>query len=81
MIHEIPFPGLLRELKEWSDDHSKRLFRDKVIRVYTKCLFRNHIQLAARIAEKYRKELTSVFRSDMSIAQNYSLFVANLYKK
>ena len=80
-IERIPFKNLLSELQEWSDDHSKKLFRDKVIRIYTKCLKRNKILLATKIAEKYRKELTSELRSDMSVAANYALFAANLMKR
>ena len=81
MIHEIPLPGLLKELQEWSEDHSKKLFREKIIRVYMKCLKTNRIKLAVRIAEKYRKELTSTLRSDLSMADNYTLFINNLFKK
>lgn len=79
--NDIPFPGLLNELIEWSEDHSKKLFRSKIIRIYTKCLFRNKLQLAVKIATKYRKELTNELRSDMSIAMQYSLFAHNITKK
>lgn len=78
---QISFNNLLSELQEWSDDHSKKLFRDKVIRIYTKCLTRNKILLATNIAEKYRKELTTELRSDMDVATNYALFAANLMKR
>jgi len=80
MTHKIQIQGLLSELQEWSNDHSKKLFRDKVIRVYTKCLIKNKILLAIKIAEKYRKELTTELRSDMEIADNYALFAANITK-
>jgi hypothetical protein len=65
-------------MQEWADDHSKQLFRDKVIRIYTKCLTRNKILLATKISEKYRKELTTELRSDMAIATNYALFAAKV---
>lgn len=80
-IDRIDFKGLLSEMQEWADDHSKKLFRDKVIRIYTKCLTRNKILLATRIAEKYRKELTTELRSDMEIATNYALFAAKVMRQ
>lgn len=80
-IDKIPFQGILREMQEWSEDHSKKIFREKVIKVYMKCLRFNKIKLATKIAEKYRKELTETLRSDLSIAMNYSLFAANIYRK
>ena len=77
-IDKIPIEGLLTEMQEWADDHSKKIFREKVIRVYIKCLRRNKILLATKISEKYRYELTRTLRSDLSIAANYSLFANNL---
>jgi hypothetical protein len=79
-IDKIPFDGLIYEMNEWTKDHSKKLFRQRVIRIYTKCLVRNKILLATKIAEKYRKELTSELRSDMAIAANFALFANNLFK-
>lgn len=79
-IDKIYFPGLLEEMREASVDYSKKNFKQKVIRVYIKCLKTNRIPLAARIAEKYRKELTEPLRSDMPISMQYSLFAANILK-
>jgi hypothetical protein len=78
--YDIPFKGLISEISEWADDYSKKIFRDKVFRVYIKCLTANKILLATKIYEKYRKELTSTLRSDLSISMQYSLFVQNLFK-
>lgn len=78
MIDKIYLPGLLQEMLDASEDYSKKFFRQKVIRIYSKCLRSHRIHLAVKIAEKYRKELTSDLRSDLSIAQQYALFAANI---
>lgn len=78
MIYEISLPGLLSEMQEWSEDYSKKMFRQKVIRIYMKCLKLNKVNLAVKIAEKHRKALTEPLRSDMSIANKYAIFAANI---
>lgn len=80
-IHRINSTGLLQELMDWSEDYSKKIFRSKVQRIYTKCLIRNKILLATKIAAKYRTELTETLRSDMSIACQYALFASRVIQK
>lgn len=70
--------GFLNELKEWSDDRSKKLFRNKVQMIYFKCLRRNRIKTAVRIADKYKKELAETLRSDLSIAMRHALFTNSI---
>lgn len=79
-IDRIYVQGFIKELQEWADDHSKKMFRAKVLRVYLKCARAGKIKLAVRIAEKYRKELTEPLRSDLPMAMNYALFVNNITK-
>ena len=79
-ITRLPFPGLINELLEWQEDHSKKVFRSKVIRIYVKCLRRGKIELAVKIAKKYHSELTNNLRSDFDIATNFSLFLRNIQK-
>lgn len=78
MIHEIHFPGLMQEMLDWSEDYNKKYFRQKIIRVYIKCLKANKVNLAVKIAEKHRKALTETLRSDMAIATQYSIFAARV---
>lgn len=73
-VNEIKFKGLLSEMQEWSGRYSKKLFRAKVIRIYNKCLLRDKRGLAMKIAEKYRDELTTDIKSDMSVAVNLTIF-------
>lgn len=79
-IERLPFKGILEEMQSWSDSYSKKLFRDKIIRVYIKCLKSNRILLATKIADKYRTELTSTLRTDLDIATNWALFCNTLNK-
>jgi hypothetical protein len=80
LFNRIPFKNLLSEMQEADKEYTKKYFRQKVIRIYMKCLKSNRINLAVKIAEKYRKELTEPLRSDLFIAEQYSLFVKNLFK-
>jgi hypothetical protein len=81
MIDRISVPGLIKEMQEACEDYDKKYFRQKVLRVYMKCLKSNRIKLAVAIATKYRKELTEPVRSDMAISQQYALFASNIINK
>jgi len=77
---KIHLPGLLAEIQAAAEDYDKKYFRNKVMRIYAECLKSNRILLATKIAEKYRKELTETLRSDLSIAEMYSIFATNISK-
>lgn len=69
-ISTTPFQidmSLINELKEYSDN---TVLRDKVMRVYHKCIRQRHIALADKIEAKYRHYFP---KSDLVMAMSYSL--------
>lgn len=78
-INKIHLPGLFKEMEDAAIEYEKVLFRQKVFRIWIKCLKSGRLVLADKIVKKYKKELTEPIRFDRSIAMQYSLFVNNLF--
>lgn len=80
-INEIYLPGLIDEMIAQSDDYTKKFFRQKIIRVYIKCLRSGRTLLATKIAEKYRHQLTETLRSDQTVSTMYAIFASKVKNK
>lgn len=78
VIDKIRFPGLLMSLSEVCDKYTEDYRRQRVLRIFIKCLKLNKGKLAAKIAAKYKTLLTS--ESDATVALKYSLTSLN-YKQ
>ena len=80
MIHKIPFPSLLTELQDFANDYSKKLFEQKVDRVYVKCLRRGKTELAKRIKTKYKGIINKLCYDDRVMAFALTILTSNKEK-
>ena len=78
VVDEIKFPELFVTLSEVCDAYTEDYRRQRVLRIFIKCLRHNKGKLAAKIAAKHKTLLTT--QSDMSVAMSYSLLASPLGK-
>lgn len=73
----IPFPNLMNELLEFGNKMSDNLLKSKANRIYIKCIRAKKLQLAEKIANKYK---LNQIKDDAVIAMSLAMQAYKRYE-
>ena len=68
----IPFPSLLEDFEEFSEEFDQKLLLNKARRIWNMCMIRKKHELAKKIEVKYQLKKNR-HQSDMAVAMGFVL--------